>query len=463
MALIRASAPLTRELARLFPSRPFHSRFWDGGSVAATEPGSPTFFVRRPSALAHFLRAPSSLGLGRAYVEGSLAVDDLDLAFVVVDEWQPPELSRADRLRLGLALAAAAAPGGWPRRPGLELILRGGLHSVERDAAAVRYHYDVGNEFFELFLDESMTYSCAIFSRGARTLEEAQLTKLELVARKLELEPGMRVLDVGCGWGSFAIHAARDHGVSVTGVTLSPPQAELARRRAAEAGVAERVEILVADYRRLPRSSFDAIASIGMAEHVGEGQIDLYARSLFALLRPGGRLLNHAIAALDPDHKPLDDIFSTRYVFPDGEPLPVSRVLLALERAGFETKHVEGFRDDYAVTLRRWSERLDRQLPRAEALAGAERTRIWRLYLRAARRGFETSHTAVYQVGARREGAPTQEQEREQASAARDGRLPAEDGYQPSWGAADQAPAGGVQSRLARQGSSRSRAAGVRR
>jgi cyclopropane-fatty-acyl-phospholipid synthase len=403
VALIRASAPLRRELARIFPSRPFHVRFWDGGGVAATAPDAPTFFVRWPSALAHFLRAPGSLGLGRAYVDGSLTVDDLDAAFVVVDEWQPPELTRADRLRLGLAIAAAAVPGGIPRRPRLELILDGGLHSIERDAAAVRYHYDVGNEFFELFLDQSMTYSCAIFSRGAETLEDAQRTKLDLVARKLGLEPGMRVLDVGCGWGSFAIHAAREYGVSVVGVTLSRPQAELARELAGEAGVAEQVEILVADYRELPRSSFDAIASIGMAEHVGENQIDLYASSLSTLLRPGGRLLNHAIAALDPDHAPLEDIFSTRYVFPDGEPLALSRIELALERAGFETEHVEGFRDDYSVTLRRWSERLDEHLDEARALAGEERTRVWRLYLRAARHGFETGHTSVYQVCARKE------------------------------------------------------------
>ena len=305
-------------------------------------------------------------------------------------------------MRLGLAILAAAAPGGFPRRPSLELILRGKRHSIERDAAAVRYHYDVGNDFFGLFLDESMTYSCAIFSRGAQTLEEAQRTKLDLVASKLELEPGMRVLDVGCGWGSFAIHAARQYGVKVTGVTISPPQAELARRKVVEAGVGDQVEIRVADYRQLPRSSFDAIASIGMSEHVGDSQIDVYAQSLFALLRPGGVLLNHAIAALDPDDKPLEDLFSTRYVFPDGEPLPLSRVQLAIERAGFHTEQVEGFREDYADTLRHWAQRLDEHLEQAQALAGPERTRIWRLYLRAARRGFDVGLTAVYQVRARR-------------------------------------------------------------
>ena len=377
-------------------------RFWDGGSVAATVPQAPTFFVRRPVALAHFLSAPGTLGLGRAYVDGSLTVDDLDRALLVVDEFEPPELSVADRVRLGLATAVAALPGGLPRRPGLELTLRGRLHSAERDAAAVRYHYDVGNDFFSLFLDESMTYSCAIFSRGAQTLEEAQRTKLDLVAGKLELKPGMRVLDVGCGWGSFAIHAAREHGVQVVGITLSGPQAARARERVADAGLSEQIEIRVQDYRELPQASFDAIASIGMSEHVGEAQVDVYARSLFGLLRPDGLLLNHAIAALNPDATPLEDLFSTRYVFPDGEPLPLSRVQLALERAGFHTEHVEGFREDYAATLRRWTQRLDEHLPEAEALAGVERTRVWRLYLRAAGQGFEQGLTAVYQVKARR-------------------------------------------------------------
>jgi len=261
----------------------------------------------------------------------------------------------------------------------------------------VRHHYDVSNEFFALFLDESMTYSCAFFSRGAATLEEAQREKHELTCRKLALRPGERVLDVGCGWGAFAIHAAQNHGVHVTGITLSEPQAAEARRRAEAAGVADRIEIRVADYRRLAGERFDAIASIGMVEHVGEERIDLYARRLAELLEPQGRLLNHGIARLRHTDPPAGS-FSERYVFPDADPLHLSRVTLALERAGFEVGHVEGFREDYAETLRHWARRLDERLADAERLAGPERTRVWRLYLRAARNGFETGFTSIYQV-----------------------------------------------------------------
>jgi cyclopropane-fatty-acyl-phospholipid synthase len=396
------SVPLCRELRRVLPSRPFAIEFWDGGKVPATEPGSPTFFVRRPSALAHVLRSPGAFGLGRAYVEGSLEVDDLDAAFIIVDDWVPPAIGAADKARLLVALGLAAAPAGIPRRPDSELILQGELHSPARDAKAVRYHYDVGNEFFALFLDESMTYSCAVFSRGASTLEAAQRAKLELIATKLELQSGQRVLDVGCGWGSFAIHAAREHGVNVTGITLSPPQAELARKRVAEAGLSDRVEIRVADYRQLSDEPFDAISSIGMAEHVGESQVDVYAAALSRVLKPGGIALNHAISLMNPDDDPMADKFSMRYVFPDGHPLLLSRTQLAFERAGFYTEHIEGFMKDYADTLRHWHDRLDEHLEEGERLAGAERLRIWRLYLRAARHGFDLGYTAVYQLKARK-------------------------------------------------------------
>ena len=281
--------------------------------------------------------------------------------------------------------------------PRAELKPRGRRRTRARDARSVRHHYDLPPEFYALFLDQSMTYSCGIFSRGAGTLEEAQETKLELVCTKLALEPGQRVLDVGCGWGSFARHAAARHGVHVTGITLSEPQAELARARAAEAGLSELTDFRVMDYREIREERFDAIASIGMVEHVGDEKIDLYAERLSELLAPGGRLLNHGIARLDPGDV-IGGPFSDRYVFPDGAPLQLSRVLAAIERTGLEAVHIEGFRDDYVETLRHWARRLDENIDEARRLAGDERVRVWRLYLRAARNGFETGFTSVYQV-----------------------------------------------------------------
>jgi cyclopropane-fatty-acyl-phospholipid synthase len=420
MSFPRTCDPLGRALRRTIPGRPFGVRFWDGTTLPASGFGgprpangagngstpahAPTFRVRSPAALAHVLRAPSALGLGRAYVDGSLDVDDIDAAAQIVGEWRPPPLSFADRARVVVGLVLAAVPGGLARTPKLELVLRGKRHTRARDEAAVRYHYDAGNEFFGLFLDDAMVYSCAIYSSGAKTLEEAQLAKLDLVAAKLGLKPGMSVLDVGCGWGAFAIYAASEYGARVTGLTLSPAQADLARARVAEAGLADRVEVMVCDYRDLKAGPFEAISSIGMSEHVGEAQIDDYAKSLYGLLRPGGVLLNHAIAAIDGDEDTHGSEFTMRYVFPDGELLPLSRIQLAFERAGFHTDHVEGFRTDYSKTLAEWAKRFDEHLPEAERLVGAQRTRVWRLYLRGARYGFDAGLNAVYQVRAHRPG-----------------------------------------------------------
>jgi cyclopropane-fatty-acyl-phospholipid synthase len=397
MAFAR-TAPLRRELEAALPRRPFTVRFWDGSAVEATEPEGPTFTVRSPRALAQALMAPGELGLGRAYVRGLLDVDDLDGALRIVDSFEPPPLTLAQGARLGLAAVRASGLTVPPRRPAAELRLRGERHTLARDRRAVRHHYDVGNDFFALFLDRSMTYSCAYFSGGANTLEEAQEAKLELVCRKLALGEGDKVLDVGCGWGSFVIHAAKHHGVSALGVTLSEPQARLAQQRAREAGVADRVEVRVADYREIVEGEFDAIASIGMVEHVGEERIDLYARRLAALLAPAGRLLNHGIAKLQDFDTPDEGAFSERFVFPDGVPLPLSRVQRALERSGLVTTHVEGLQGDYARTVGHWIERFDERWDDAVRLAGIERARIWRLYLRAARQGFETGWASVYQV-----------------------------------------------------------------
>ena len=394
-----STAPLRREIEARIPRRPFAVEFWDGTKLSSAEGDGPTFFVRSPRAAAHALRAPGQLGLGRAYVSGEIEVDDMDAVIELLDTWRPPALDRGDMARLLLGAVRAAGIQRPPKRPAAELVLSGRRHSKERDARAVRHHYDVSNEFFALFLDDSMTYSCAFFAEGAKTLEEAQEEKLDTVARKLSLREGDRVLDVGCGWGSFPLRAAAKYGASVVGITLSPPQAEKARRRAEEAGVADRVEIRVMDYRDLAATGerFDAIASIGMVEHVGEEQIDLYARTLAGLLEPGGRLLNHGIARLrhtDPEA----GAFSERYVFPDGEPIHLSRVLLALERAGFATRGVSEHGADYAKTLRHWARRLDENLEEAVRLAGPERVRVWRLYLRAARNGFENGFLSIYQA-----------------------------------------------------------------
>jgi cyclopropane-fatty-acyl-phospholipid synthase len=393
--------PLRRELARALPERPFALRIWDGTELPATVPGGPVFTVRSPTAVAHLLRAPGQLGLGRAYAAGELEADDLDRVIGLLDSFRAPALDRATRLRLTAAAVRACGLSRPPRVPASELRPQGRRHSRARDARAVRHHYDVSNDFFKLFLDSSMTYSCALFSRGATTLEDAQLAKRELVCTKLGLREGERLLDVGCGWGSFVLHAATRHGVSAVGITLSPNQAELARRRVAKAGLEDRVEIRLADYRDLAGERYDAIASIGMVEHVGASQIDVYAAQLAGLLDPGGRLLNHGIARLrhgDPEA----GAFSERYVFPDAAPLHVSRVLLALERAGFEPTHVEGLRQDYVDTLSEWIARLDANLDEAERLAGGERVRVWRLYLRAARNGFATGFTSIFQVLGRR-------------------------------------------------------------
>jgi cyclopropane-fatty-acyl-phospholipid synthase len=394
---VPSAAPLRDEIARVFPERPFAIEFWDGSRLPPSNGGGPTFKVQSRRAIGHALRAPGQLGVGRAYVAGDIAIDDMDAAMKVVTNWQPPPIDVKTRAKLALAAVRSAGPMLPPPVPRAELKPKGRLHTIARDRRSVRHHYDLPPEFFKLFLGETLTYSCAIFSRGATTLEEAQRTKLDLVCTKLNLQPGQRVLDVGCGWGSWVLYAAREYDVHVTGITLSEPQAQIARERAQQEGIGDRVDIRVADYRELDGERFDAIASIGMVEHVGESQIDVYAAKLRSLLPAGGRLLNHGIARLNPN-APQPGPFSERYVFPDGDPLPLSRVELALERAGFEIEHVEGFKDDYAETLRHWAKRLDDNIDDAIRLAGEERARVWRLYLRAARNGFETGFTSIYQV-----------------------------------------------------------------
>ena len=321
--------------------------------------------MRSPRAAAHALRAPGQLGLGRAYVSGELEVDDIDAVIALLDGWQPPSLDGADKRALLLGAVRAAGITKPPPRPAAELVPSGRRHSKERDARAVRHHYDVSNEFFALFLDESMTYSCANFSRsGAKTLEEAQEAKLDTVARKLAIQEGERVLDVGCGWGSFSIRAAKNYGANVVGITLS---AAAGRRGAAAGRGGGRRRPGRVPGHGLPRPGRASAST--RSPRSGWRSTSARSRSTStrapwpALLEPGGRLLNHAIARLRHTDGEAG-AFSERYVFPDAAPLHLSRVLLALERAGFEVHHVEDFRIDYAETLRHWAERLDAE-PRA--------------------------------------------------------------------------------------------------
>ncbi|MFF0222616.1 class I SAM-dependent methyltransferase [Streptomyces sp. NPDC004629] len=388
---------------------PVGVRAWDGSQ--AGPPGAPVLVFRSRRALRRLLFKPGELGLARAWVAGDLGVDgDLYTALALMsplvwDRGEGNTRSLAQALRDPGVRAAArdllrlAGPPIPPAPPREEIRRHGHLHTKRSDKRAISHHYDVGNDFYEIVLGPSMVYSCAYWEE-AGTLESAQRDKLELVCRKLGLTPGQRLLDVGCGWGSMAIHAAREHGVHVVGVTLSQEQAAYARKRVAEEGLANRVEIRVQDYRDVADGPYDAISSIGMAEHVGAERYLEYATDLFGLLKPGGRLLNHQIARrpLRDESAYHVDAFIDSYVFPDGELAPLGSTVSLLERAGFEVRDVESIREHYALTLRRWVARLEADWNRAVRLAGPGRARVWRLYMAASALAFERNRIGVNQV-----------------------------------------------------------------
>ncbi|EXU66448.1 cyclopropane-fatty-acyl-phospholipid synthase [Streptomyces sp. PRh5] len=395
---------------------PIRVRAWDHSETGP--PGAPTLVIRRRRALRRILWRPGELGLARAWVAGDLDVegdlyDALDRLSGLLWERDPATAPRS-RLRTGLQalrapglrtaaleMIALAGPGLPPPPPREEArTTLGPLHSLRRDRKAISHHYDVGNDFYELVLGPSMVYSCAYWDRADSTLEEAQRAKLDLVCRKLALKPGQRLLDVGCGWGSMVLHAAREYGVRAVGVTLSEEQAAYARKRIADAGLTDQVEIRVQDYREVPDGPYDAISSIGMAEHVGAVRYAEYTAILHRLLRPGGRLLNHQIARRpQPDEGAYHvDEFIDRYVFPDGELAPVGRTVAQLEEAGFEVRDVEAIREHYALTLRRWVANLERSWTQAVRLTSPGRARVWRLYMAASALSFERNRIGVNQI-----------------------------------------------------------------
>ncbi|HSF26011.1 MAG TPA: cyclopropane-fatty-acyl-phospholipid synthase family protein [Actinomycetes bacterium] len=404
--------PAADRLVQLFTqvlgeAPPLRLRAWDGSEAGPAE--GPVLVVRDRRAVRRLVWRPDEVGLGRGYVAGELDVEgDLyevltRLAFITEHDDRPDHpLSVADKARVAATAIRLGAVGPEPTPPPEEAGSRAGArHTRSRDQAAISHHYDVGNEFYRHVLGPSMVYSCAYWTRAgdaSYSLADAQRDKLELVSRKLGLRPGMRLLDVGCGWGSMALHAAAEHGAQVVGITVSRAQAEMARKRIAEAGLTERVEIRLQDYRDVDDGPYDAISSIGMAEHVGVGPYLTYARHLFDLLRPGGRLLNHQIARRpgpsDPDH----ESFISAYVFPDGELAPLGTTVSLIEEAGFEVRDVQALREHYALTLREWVRNLEEHWDEAVRLTSPGRARVWRLYMAGSALAFERNRIGVNHV-----------------------------------------------------------------
>jgi cyclopropane-fatty-acyl-phospholipid synthase len=415
-AMADAALRLTALAEELLGEKPpVRIRAWDGSESGP--PGAPVLVIRNRRALRRLLWKPGELGLARAWVAGELDIEGdlyeaLDLMASLIwerggdteDRVHPVRDPKVRAFAKGLLQLAGPLP---PPPPPPEEVRRrtGPLHTKRRDKQAISHHYDVGNDFYELVLGPSMVYSCAYWENGG-TLEDAQRDKLDLVCRKLALKEGDRLLDVGCGWGSMAIHAAREYGARVTGVTLSVEQAAFARKRIAEEGLTDRIEIRVQDYRDVRDGPYDAISSIGMAEHVGSVRFREYADDLYALLKPGGRLLNHQIARRpekDESAYHVDD-FIDAYVFPDGELAPAGRTMATLEEAGFEARDVEALREHYALTLRRWVANLEEHWDRAVRMTSPGRARVWRLYMAASALSFEHNKIGVNQILAVRPG-----------------------------------------------------------
>jgi cyclopropane-fatty-acyl-phospholipid synthase len=387
-------------------SRSFPVRLWNGAVLPpAREAGiRGTVVLRTPRALEAFFPPAAEHRLAEAYLDGELELEGDAIALIeAAARWSGPGVS--------LPLVSAAL-STWARRAlrrgggaPLEARLRGRLHTVARDREAVRHHYDVSDDFYRLFLDSGMVYSCAYFARGGERLEDAQRAKLDLVCRKLGLSAGERFLDVGCGWGALVEHAGARYGARALGITVSSTQLAYARERLAPLASRGEVGVRADDYRALSgEAPFDKAASVGMMEHVGRARLDAYFAAIHGLLRPGGLFLNHAIADASGGRPTLSWAgqrgggFIWRYVFPDGELVPIGEVVGAAERAGFEVRDLECLREHYAETLAAWLARLEARFEEAVSIAGERRARLYRLYLAASAAGFRLGRTTVYQL-----------------------------------------------------------------
>ncbi len=399
----RQAAQTIQLLTRLLGEpRGFTVRLWNGTTLAPAEPSRFTLVLNHPGALRRMLIPPTDLTVGEAYIRGDFEVEG-DLEAAMAEGVRAVTGARPWWEWGALVAQALALPRAGPAAPAVPRArLSGQVHSLRRDRAAVTYHYDVGNEFYALWLDRRMVYSCAYFPTGTEELDAAQEAKLEHICRKLRLRPGERLLDIGCGWGSLVMYAAERFGVEALGVTLSEPQARLARDRIAAAGLEDRCRVEVRDYREVREGPFDKIVSVGMFEHVGRGRMAEYFGRAWALLRPGGLFLNHGIAGnpTPPVWRRLGRwaSFINAYVFPDGDLIPVGHALGLAQAAGFEVRDVEGLREHYARTLRLWVQRLEARRAEATALVGKGRYRTWRLFMAGSANGFAANRISVFQA-----------------------------------------------------------------
>lgn len=403
----------TRAILRLLfgppAGRPFAVRFWNDTIEGPSELPAQRFtlVLRRPGALRRLLLPLSELGVAEAYLHDDVDVEgDLGEAAALVDLLAERLRSPVTAVRLLTHLLTLPKDEPRPADAGRGPRPHSGVrrHSRSRDASAIRFHYNVGNDFYRLWLDQRMVYSCAYFERGDEDIDTAQQAKLDYICRKLRLRPGERLLDIGCGWGGLVQYAAEHYGVQALGVTLSEPQAHLAQERVAQAGLADRCRIAVRDYRDLTgEGTFDKIVSVGMVEHVGRAELAGYFAKAFALTRPGGLFLNHGIVTLAPLSLAArllwrQGAFIQRYVFPDGELTGPGDTVRTAERAGFETRDLESLREHYALTLRHWVRRLEAHEAEAIALTGKETYRVWRLYMSASARAFATGEIGIVQI-----------------------------------------------------------------